>query len=514
MRSKKIFPIDWMQWHPYKQVTSVDIYYTEIANRIYKILNQIYFAKDPFGEEENMKKAACCMAAYFEDVISQIGIWKAFTEECKKLYGKYLPFYWLTDRHYFNDEINAEDIRFLLWHHTQQTRDASIVNPENPTIELVAQQIYELLESEYETAPENEKMQDCFSRDKRYDSFTEYRELLEWFHYHSYLQAFNLEEMVDELESLFEEYGDKQYSRETYQILMYTVKSNLCFTSRKNLLSFTSPEWLSIIYGADYQQATHFSEVKQKESAHYLYNEQDERWIYATDLETQETFHIEKSSFQKTDNLIANQSTFTCVLVYYAGAWNQVGGLALYTAEERAVLELELEKEKLRKQKNEELYTLFMQENKGVPFAFFKSHEEHLHFITHTLGMELPDKAYTLPKDSPQQGVIIASPEEGLYIQGEGLACIKSPLNPFYNSITAEKEAFSFYANPDFCSFEFACYLHEHRLLPDAGLKSLKGIAYGQKFLEENWDFIVRYFLQKSPEKDYFKQTYSTNPMQ
>ena len=59
------------------------------------------------------------MAAYFEDVISGMGIWRAFILTHKELYGKYLPFY-TPDDHYYDDEVNLEDVRFLLWHYTQQ----------------------------------------------------------------------------------------------------------------------------------------------------------------------------------------------------------------------------------------------------------------------------------------------------------------------------------------------------------------------------------------------------------
>lgn len=67
--------------------------------------------------------------------ISKTGIWETFTAECKKQYGSYLPFYSINDD-YFPDEINPEDIRFLLWHHTLFLyRDERIINPESPDIE-------------------------------------------------------------------------------------------------------------------------------------------------------------------------------------------------------------------------------------------------------------------------------------------------------------------------------------------------------------------------------------------
>lgn len=99
------------------------------------------------------------MTAWFEDVISQIGIWTTFTAECKKRYGNWLPFYPLNEE-YYPDEINPEDIQFLLWHHIQTCcrGEGRVINPENPAITIIANEIYCLLDKIYETAPENERL--------------------------------------------------------------------------------------------------------------------------------------------------------------------------------------------------------------------------------------------------------------------------------------------------------------------------------------------------------------------
>lgn len=495
MKQERIYPKDWMEWHPYTRIGKTDRYYTNIANDIFKIIDQEFYAKDPFGEKEKMKRAACCITAYFEDIISKIGIWKAFTDECKRLYDSYLPFYQLTDEEYFNDEINVEDIRFLLWHHIQQTRDKSIINPENEAIEVVAQQIYELLSDEFETAPENEELQALFSQDKRYDSFAEYKEFLCWFHYHSYLNAFNNDELQKDLIDFLDEDSDQEPSMDFLRLLTYATTIFLSFTSRKNMLSLTSPKWLSLIYGPQYQQAEDFSNVELRKSAPYLFNSMDEKFIHVTNMDTDEKLCINRTSITpKTANsLVPDESVLNCTLVFYAGTWNEPGDLIVVKKDNSSLKEIQEEKE--YHEKNEKAYNLFMEKSNGVPFAFFKSHEEYHNFVTQVLGLKLSD-GYRLPKGAPQQLMIRVTRKEGLHFTGEGVACIKSPLNPFYDSEIAKEKAINFYANPSLSTFEFAYYLHEHQLLPDAGLKSINGHEYGAALLENNWDFIVRYFLQ------------------
>lgn len=40
MKNIKIYPKDWLQLHPYKQSDPTDSYYTNIANRIYGMLEK------------------------------------------------------------------------------------------------------------------------------------------------------------------------------------------------------------------------------------------------------------------------------------------------------------------------------------------------------------------------------------------------------------------------------------------------------------------------------------------
>ena len=87
-----IFTKDWLELHPYKTADAVDQYYVSLANAIYFQLAELDFA-DLFDKKQDAKHLALCLAAYFEDVITGLGIWRAFTTECKKRYGVYVPFY-------------------------------------------------------------------------------------------------------------------------------------------------------------------------------------------------------------------------------------------------------------------------------------------------------------------------------------------------------------------------------------------------------------------------------------
>lgn len=72
---KKLFTKDWLNLHPYKTADGVDQYYPQLANKIYLEQEETYF-NELFDDDEDAKHLTLCISAYFEDVISGMGIWR------------------------------------------------------------------------------------------------------------------------------------------------------------------------------------------------------------------------------------------------------------------------------------------------------------------------------------------------------------------------------------------------------------------------------------------------------
>lgn len=72
MQTIKLYIKDWLAIHPYIQQQATDRYFVDLANRLYSTCT---IRKIP----ESIKKKLCLYtAAYFEDVISGLGLWQAF----------------------------------------------------------------------------------------------------------------------------------------------------------------------------------------------------------------------------------------------------------------------------------------------------------------------------------------------------------------------------------------------------------------------------------------------------
>lgn len=500
---KKIYPKKWLELHPYKQTNSVDQYYVGIANEIHKRLYSSTIA-DAFEEEENIRYTSLCLAAWFEDVISQTGIWQAFTAECRKQYGAYLPFYPIKGD-YFPDEINLEDIRFLLWHHIQYLcRGISAINPENPGIEQTAQEIYGLLAEEYETAPENERMQEfLYHSAMGEEDFFRYREILDWFHYQCYFNIENVAQCRDEAERLLD---DEKITPEMAETLIYATRTSLTFKGRRNLLSLTSPEWLALI-GKAHPEHQLWGKVKARENSCYLLEKEDDEFLYVKDLcsEDEGEFKITKKSLNLSAirSREAGKSTLICELIYFGNAWWQCGML-LENKYDQKMAEYVDDLTKQKEKTNEKAtFHDFIKASGGKSFVFCQSQEEISDFLLNKMGYGLKEDL-DIPRIHTETGaMLMANPHTGLHIQFKLCECIKSPDNPNYNKEEAEKNAIMFIVNPDIIPYQLSCILQDEGMLPDAYLNSLQRKEYGQEFIRKNAHFLTDYFHHRCREKDF-----------
>ena len=102
----------WLSRQPYTQTTDSDRYYTQLANRVYDLVN-ISPLKERLTEEAT--KSLCCdVVGYFADILSGTGLWATFLSHHRSLYGRILPFF--PAENYYDGEVNREDLRVLLWY--------------------------------------------------------------------------------------------------------------------------------------------------------------------------------------------------------------------------------------------------------------------------------------------------------------------------------------------------------------------------------------------------------------
>lgn len=418
MKNIKIFPKDWLQIHPYKQSNPVDSYYTGIANRIYDIMEQTELINSFEGDEA--KQIAIRLAAYFEDVISELGIWRAFLLKSKEIYGKYFPFY-TPDDYYYDDEVNAEDVRFLLWHYTQQYhgfRKGTFVSPDNYANKATALMIYKLFCDEWTTAPENPRMKRLFDAETRYENQEAYEPLLFWFHYSSYLCTDNNQTLTAYIQQLWK---TQVKSQEALNDLIMNAHQQLAYTAKTAMLALTSPEWLALILPESHPDHAFFQEIAEGS---------------------------------------------------------------------KAVIPEEV------KQENQKNYEKFCQAADGKLLLYFENGTDVKTFLTETTDIIAPEE-FSMPREFGNNHLAVyATPQEGVQVIFNDVECLKDEQNPYYDAEIAAKEALSFFIMKH-CSVYLMPELMKRGILADAQAKSLLGDERSKAIVQDNWEFLVRYFIRE-----------------
>ncbi len=499
---RKIYPKEWLGLHPYKQTNDVDRYYVDIANRIYDLF-RFPREEELFYTDEKVRRTCLCLAAWFEDVISQTGIWRTFTAECKRRYGAYLPFYPIKEDAYFPDEINVEDIRFLLWHHLQvANRRGSIINPENPGIKVLAEAIYGLLDEEYETAPENERMRDfLFTRisGRGKEDFFRCRELLDWFHYHCYFNIENIGQYVDHADELM---GSEDLSLEFREDNLYGLYISLMFGGRQDPLSLTSPEWLALICGDDLRQP--WSGMRARENCCCLLEGEDDRYLYVRDLcrEEEGEIRIAKESMDlPVLRRKVGESVYICELIYFGDAWWQCGMFI----ENKYGPNIDKLAEDLRRDMSDKraVFQDFLEASGGKRFVFCRSRDEAIGFLRDKMGYTIRDGLLIHNLETKKGVLLMCEPHTGLHIQNRLCECVKSPDNPYYDKAEAERNGILFIVDPSVIPYQLSCILQDEGMLPDACLNSLLGKDRGREIVRANGHFLTDYFFHQCREKDF-----------
>lgn len=152
MKQQKIYMQTWLDTHHRAKVTDTDKWYLDLANGLLPLVAKSYLYKETTAEDQ--QQVALTFALYLEDCVADGGNWRQFINWHHESYGRYLPFYSLT-KNYLPDEINREDVAFLLWAINSPVGDDfdGVENPLDNDLLEFADMVYGRLDAIFEEAP-------------------------------------------------------------------------------------------------------------------------------------------------------------------------------------------------------------------------------------------------------------------------------------------------------------------------------------------------------------------------
>lgn len=135
------------------EVTATDQYYLDLANRLVSVSKERGLFKS--YPEKVVERAAMCVIGYYQDVIVDAGVWRSFITECRRLYGRTVPFYEnVADAEYTDYELNRVDVEFMVWYaFSMNYEDKRVCCPKDRELSEGSRVWFEVLESSYDDAP-------------------------------------------------------------------------------------------------------------------------------------------------------------------------------------------------------------------------------------------------------------------------------------------------------------------------------------------------------------------------
>lgn len=494
----KVFNInDFRVFHPEIVEFKTDVYYLNVANVLYEIVSKSLSGRDM--EYELKETIAMRVAHYFEDVVCDLGIWRAFTETHLRRYGRPLPFYSLDDiDEYYPDEVHLQDVQFIIWNVMQSAYEDRFMNPENPGFEALARSLYAELDKRFEQAPVNEQYK-TFAYEiadaNHPDAPFTLRNIWMWLLSANYLMTTG---KVEEEMSLYEE---KLSFIDNDEQKHYTSMSDASVRVRIGPLNMTAPEWYAAmcrseesenakllaekIEAMDYREITVYKMLSSKGDSIKIESPKGE------------VLDVPYSGFLDPDEVkltTSKTSVFIGALLRWDNVWLPFGMTTWNNAEEVFV---EMKDDWESRQRTAKFVPAKVKEKFGDQRLFFlKDKKKIKYWYKELFGKDVPmtdssDDYYDFPDDEP-----IA-----MYLDDMGDFCI-APIagaialddNPYYDPTFADELGLAVLMLPDFIDKAFTDYLVSNNLLPDAACNSLKGHEHGHKLIQSNIGFLKEYF--------------------
>ena len=501
LRSNPITMNDWLKYHPYTKISQVDYYYLKLCNKLLKAnINEPLVREIKWSEYKDL---TCILVCWFEDVISETNIWRSFTAEHKRLYGNFLPFY-DTVVNYYDDEINLQDIRFLIWHFFSIINEDILINPFRLIFNFFAAKAYELFEKEYETAPQNLPFKEKLLV-PTYREFFETRLIMEFLTFQSYLNFhYAKRKMKEKMENVDKHKHEPKYDN----ILRYDSKVNFLIEGVSPILALRANEQLANIIGKNHPKYHNIKNISKRHIIKCIVKDYTDTHLLLEHIASGQHINLAldtlAADFQK--NSIQRSKYLVVTVVKWGDEWALMGSLIGYNTEDKTLT---------RELKDDEKYIFDPLEPKlemltrheecfkdltgGSLLAYFSNTDQYVEFakrfIVHIFEKANPEERY--PNDNLNKMdfgdhdlediVLFFNHHSGTELYPNLTFIVNDPRNPYYDP--DEAADIQLLITEKTISPQFVKYLVENEMITFDRDKNMD-----DQTIKDNLDFLLRYF--------------------
>ncbi len=525
MKKDKIYIQQWLEFHPNEKPFKSDYYYLQICNKVDEVLQLVDFSLFKDNTEQNRKDLACVLTCWFEDLVSDFGLWNAFIRKHYEMYGMYIPFY-ETDE-YYDGEINPQDIAFLIWHFISVNYfNDMIFSPISESIKFASSAIYYIFDEAWDEAPVNKNLQELKHLPAS-ATFQTVRDAIGWVVLDSYLfykygrdNELNAKEAINDL--LKDENLNHDLDKNRLMGVLYGIQDDAIHNTITHLLALKGKDWLALILGDTHPLYKTLLEMGDKKYGAYQYLGKDNQHTNVRHIASGKTIGIRSESIL-TEDLVPRESLIVMGIVKWKGEWVFTGSYMADKINDKIVQSEKSDLQKvglftddnIKKEHIREHFEYFLAYNNNKPIAFFMNHKEQVEFvngffefynteIARKSGKDIPTdfKTKNLPfskdedeTDEDDNGIVLFFNQEiGLEIAPKIAAAIPDKDNPYYvHDKKDNEEIIQHILFDDIISPEFTKHLIKNYNLPALYFFD-KQDSY---LIHENLDFILRFYKRE-----------------
>ncbi|MCF0181914.1 MAG: DUF3843 family protein [Muribaculaceae bacterium] len=472
-----IFPADFYYFYP-SGITPCKMY-VDVANRIYHAIKNSDLLKH--NDNETIMEIAMCVAMYYEDKMSEIGLWNAFVTIYRQLYSHSMPFFECDDEYDIND-VNVNEVALLIWIVLTRNSDGDLTCPSSKFVQL-AHNIMDLLHDD--EVEENKDLYSFIYNKDNASDFFKLKHTLFWMR-RSYLlrspfQDISFAEALGEFEAPFD-----------FSQALYALESDFLRTKEIGPLALLAHQWLAQMFSLNdmHEEADKLNKLQ------FLHRDLFRVLSNTKKLALIKDSHGERHTVINYDsNLFENHDYISSAFVKCADNYWEIDGFVVDSTKMSYEQLREINKEK--KKFCLQLYTTALINNKRKQLDFFENKGQLFDLFDDMYsGTDLNPIMQQLPDTSL---VVQFSKENGIIVATGCLHAVKSNDNPYYQGCDDKSvaiETVNTITGKNYIHPVLLQYMLQNNMLPHGDINTDELSAEGNKIFNQHIDFIARHFLR------------------
>lgn len=482
---------------------STDLYYANLATKFQNVLYKDENIRDFLEriDPQFLRTISILLTLHAEDVISGVGLWRAFCLRHKELYGSYMPFGWekKVTGGFEIDCFNEYSFQLLTWIYVSDEDQDGIYSPEHSILNVIGLNAAVFFLKVLDDAPINDDLLDMLYGEETENNLYRQRDILKWIQQDSYLSRSN--GMSKRIEAAQKSYGNLFNSNADF--LRYTAIVNFVFTEKCGPLALLPKDWYStMLKNNDECDQTAWGEkvekIEYKQFGIFKIERYDDDFLYLKDTKGN-TFTVLRSSYGgNISESLADCNEVTGAFIRYDGEWHVNGSTSWYNKNKASVfdgVERKLTKKRVQDEVTQILYEDAVKKNGGRRLFYFRDMEEYAEWMHSDVGLRgvenMMDKFPDDLRYAKEFAVYInrSGADTGFVINSS--SCFFDKNNPFYNEEIAIRETYEFLTYIDAIDGEFANYLITNGMLKDACFPG-SNQEEARSLAQDNLDFLCR----------------------